>query len=65
MSYAYDGAFRDAWMLGDHGFDLPRGQPMAGDIHDVVGATQDEQITVVIEIASVAGGVVPRKGLEV
>jgi hypothetical protein len=35
VSYAYDGAFRDAWMLGVHGFDLPRGQPMAGDIHDV------------------------------
>ncbi|MNJ50129.1 hypothetical protein D3C77_453910 [compost metagenome] len=52
-------------MTGDQVFHLTGGQPMPGDVDDVVGASHDVDKTIVIQITAVAGVVVTRIGREV
>src|SRR5690554_5314453 len=46
----------------DHFLHLTSGEPVSGDIDDVVGAPHDEKIAILVEIPTVTGQVVAGKG---
>ena len=59
------GAFGDGRVLADHLFHGAGGEPVSGDVDDVVGAAHDEDVAVLVPVAGVAGGVVALERLEV
>src|SRR5215470_11014952 len=50
-------AFGDGGMTGQYLFHLARGQPVPGDVDDVVGAAHHIEVAVGVAVASVAGDV--------
>jgi hypothetical protein len=47
----------DVRVAGDALLDLARAQPVAGDVDDVVGAAEDEEVAVLVADAPVEGAV--------
>ncbi len=55
---ADDRAFGHVGMVRQHLFHVAGGEPVAGDVDDVVGAGHHEDIAVLVDVAGVAGLIV-------
>src|SRR5207302_11227898 len=53
VGHAHDGALGDVGMGGEHLLHGPGGQPVAGYVDDVVGATHHPQVAVLVLVAGV------------
>ncbi len=60
-----DGAFGDGGMAREHRLHRPRGQAVAGDIDDVVAATEHVDVPVGVDVTGVAGEVVTGERIEI
>ena len=47
---ADDGAFGDGGVAGEDLFEFAGGQPVAGDVDDVVGAAHDVEVAVAVAV---------------
>src|SRR5215468_3949285 len=65
VGHAHYRALRHVGMTGQHFFHGARGEPVASDIDDVVDATHDVEIAVLVLEARVAGQIVAGMALEV
>ncbi|MNZ63454.1 hypothetical protein D3C78_816010 [compost metagenome] len=65
IMYANDRTLGHGRMTSDQILHFPRGQPMPGNVDDIVGAPHDVDEAIVIQIAAVAGMVVARISGEV
>jgi hypothetical protein len=59
VGHAHHGHFGHIRVAGDALFDFARAQAVAGDVDDVVGAAQDEEVAVLVADAPVEGAVQP------
>ena len=57
----HDGRLGHRGMVDERGLDLDRADPVAGDLHDVVDATQQPEVAVRVDPAAVAREVHPRE----
>ena len=58
-------ALGDRGVGGDDGLHRPGGEPVPGDVDDVVGAAHHEEVAVLVDVAAVAGEVVAVEGRQV